>query len=116
MNRSIKFRAWHIAEKHWLTESELQNSDRVPVISHGDHFELDDTVNVIYCQFTGLLDENSKEVFEGDIVSSQWGNLEIKWSNQFACFTPSIVSMVSGYVEFEVIGNIFENPELLPKT
>lgn len=68
-------------------------------------------------QFTGLLDKNGKEIFEGDVVEiDRWKTDAAKlnpirevvkyWSNAF-------LPVAHGDEKFEVIGNIYENPELL---
>ena len=76
-------------------------------------------------QSTGLVDKNGKEIFEGDIVNITKGfdnfmdevfydeelcSIRLKgYSNDYCDFADWIRE---GF-EFEVIGNIYENPELL---
>ena len=76
-------------------------------------------------QWTGLLDKNDDEIYEGDIVkfipSGEYGkvttfgksqNLGIEWENsKTAFFTPMFYLGCES--ELEIIGNIYENPELL---
>ncbi len=75
---------------------------------------------VILMQFTGLLDKLGREIYEGDIVKHPWlskgkddeyGIIEFKndayfhhWVIEFGCWDDK---------EFEIIGNIHENPDLL---
>ena len=84
--------------------------------------------NMIVMQSTGLKDKNGREVFEGDIF--QWSFAvdtykgEVKWWPDRAGFgLPSMIaSNRNGFMmldsrialEGEVIGNIYENPDLLP--
>lgn len=84
-------------------------------------------------QFTGLKDKNGKEVFDGDVVKAhRFGfdgnetdiefNGTIKYRPDGACFVISandgdiLVKDTTHFEEpcIEVIGNIYENPELLP--
>lgn len=78
------------------------------------------------CQCTGLKDKNGKLIWENDIVKDEHGNLyKAFWQNNYYQFSWICVSseiFQSGikwdlYVmrsfEIEVIGNIFDNPELL---
>lgn len=82
-------------------------------------------------QFTGLLDKNGKEIYEGDIVKMmrdpivpQYAICEVKWRDEYAGFNFSHVRLEnitnlgegwspSTHKGWEVIGNIYQSPELL---
>lgn len=72
-------------------------------------------------QYTGILDKNKKEIYEGDIVKDAWGiNMLVKYINTgfYLCRknTNGEYSKISNWRNLqtkEVIGNIYDNPELL---
>lgn len=72
-------------------------------------------------QYTGLTDKNGKKIFEGDILKAHHNDypylvsyeecrfkIEDKWGNRIKMTQNAI-----NWFEVEVIGNIFDNPELL---
>jgi len=72
--------------------------------------------NLIQC--TGLKDKNGKLIYEGDILKSSRGNTRVDFDNIEACFGVSNFLTVTPFAvllnqEWEVIGNIYENKELL---
>lgn len=78
--------------------------------------------NPIIVQSTGLLDKNGKEIYEGDILKTIDEVVKIYLNTAMACFdiefvggdTESLVPAMGEWDEIrnEVIGNIYENPEL----
>lgn len=74
----------------------------------------------ILMQYTGLKDKNGKEIYEGDIVDFGEGvNLAIQWawnSYNFAGKGDWDITNHDPEIEFEVIGNIYENQNLLTLT
>lgn len=66
-------------------------------------------------QYTGLTDKNGVKIFEGDIVEYEGIRYSINYLPHYARFSavkPNTVFCVFAYQRGEVIGNIYDNPEL----
>ena len=89
------FCIWERAYLCWGTTNSVPNMEEV----------LPETV----CQFTGLYDKNGRKIFEGDIMRNA-GNVVEFYGGDFCINGDSPLSYWTGT---EVIGNIYDNPELL---
>jgi len=108
--REIRFRAWDKKNKIMLTEVGVMDNKAVK-LEDGEWGELLFFSGLIIMQYTGLSDKNGKEIYEGDIIKIK-ENHEVVFRG--GCFM--ILNFpVSFYRknDIEVIGNVWENPELL---
>lgn len=82
--------------------------------------------SIVFLQYTGLKDKDGKEIYEGDIVkytTLYYGKekthlTEVKWTDNIendSFGEPYTVGYAIYGMDWEVIGNIYENPDLLPK-
>ena len=128
--KDIKFRAWDIAAKKMRVVTQLffEDGDLTQVNTKTSGW-LNAKDEVVLVQFTGLTDKNGKEIYEGDIVrggelEGDHGSVvyEIAYNEggDYPAFdlkgwrgeTNGICFFINdAYIE--VIGNIYENPELL---
>lgn len=119
-----KFRAWDKINKGMRSVEEI-NFNRGEFESIGyDITCLLGADKVALMQSTGLKDKNGKEIFEGDVVDYKGRKAIIKWHGSYASFIYRFVDELQerasdweplflACYHFEVIGNIYENPELL---
>lgn len=117
-----KFRAWYTPFKGKKFGQEMIRGRAGSLISHAEM----SPDNYVLMQSTGLKDKNSVEVFQGDIVRCTRGcPHEVVWLQEYAGMyvggMPAwyLSGLSEGYAwtgEEEIIGNIYENPELLEPT
>jgi len=108
--REIKFRAWDKDEKEMIYGMNkcLMNWDG---LQHNVNKFFDGFIPVM--QYTGLEDINGGEIYEGDIV---WdGSVARKIEFKSGCFLAVIKqgTYLHAIDNLEIIGNIYENPELM---
>lgn len=120
--REIKFRVWNPATKKVVYDANEINlgSNVVAEIEHGSlkaeyMCENESWESAEIMQYTGIEDTNGKPIYEGDIVAYQWNGMERE--------THAVQSIFWAWQEYlngklptiaKVIGNVHENPELVP--
>ena len=121
-----RYRAWHrelgrmmLIKNMWFQDGsveELELNDTVMndyITAYPDEIEL--------MQSTGLFDKNNKEIFEGDILGTKDGLLDgiVEYRTDLGMWTNSLIRynnferLCSVASDREILGNIYENPELL---
>lgn len=125
-----KFRVWlpdPDVERMLRVKALVYESDKTRcVCGYAYDFYLEDEDATIM-QSTGLLDKNGKEIFEGDVVDYNGRKAIVNWHSSYASFIYRFVDelhkrnaewnpLYLAYYHFEVVGNKFENPELLEVT
>jgi len=117
MSRELKFRAWYekrMSLPFTLLEDKAKFEDGV--ILHRSSMGIAEIM-----QFTGLHDKNGKEIWEGDVIDIHGDRYEVRqdksgaWIyDEFKAFPKTgIISWDMLSSEIEVLGNIYESPELL---
>jgi uncharacterized phage protein (TIGR01671 family) len=126
MQREIKFRGWNASSKLIV--------DNVMSLTKSSHLRSNHyspSMGMIACdevmQFTGLFDKNGKEIYEGDIITIYGYEMNYEIIFKSGCFGFEVINPINKisynfatfknidqeYVDCEVLGNIFENPDLL---
>jgi uncharacterized phage protein (TIGR01671 family) len=138
--REIKFRAWLKGNEDFDEEDDFKGAMVGYTGEHCDAkrqvgFVMDcdsdmDLDDYIWMQFTGLKDKNGKDIYESDIVFAELvrrdetvkENIVVTYNPNYgfqpfhSCYGCGSGMLYSSYfVECEVVGNIYENPELLEK-
>jgi len=122
--REIKFRAWDKVFKRMILWEDIVPANPTLGDMLHDRYE--------WLEYTGLKDKNGIEIYEGDIVKEYrvklYGTIEemtdrtsvirtvpVKWDDEELCVMvgDSRIGVYWCWCNLEVIGNIYENPELL---
>lgn len=87
MNRKLKFRIYNTTRKEFsfleLFNGKNANIHTTPDVERSSNFEHPQ-------EFTGLLDKNKKEIYEGDFVSDKKTIFKVEWNQQQSGFWTSI--------------------------
>jgi uncharacterized phage protein (TIGR01671 family) len=135
--RPIEFRVWTgkrmlYQEKQYLASFIRRVVPEIILDHGGEAFSQHESylpnggvIDEYLLQYTGLLDKNGKKIFEGDIVrnddiTTRGDNLSVTgtvmWANNYPGFIIQNLEKSGAFVvheQWEVIGNIYENSELL---
>jgi uncharacterized phage protein (TIGR01671 family) len=125
--REIKFRVWSKDRKMFVMDG-MSVEDIQEDATHSVHLPmLIKQEECVWQQYTGLKDRNGQEIYEGDLINFSWQaghkefyeckNQEVFYNNESASFVfgKDKICMLDRvvYDTLEVVGNVFENPELL---
>lgn len=122
MKREIKFRAWQSKEKKMYVQGDTVDENRKvfwDIWENNSH--ISDPM-----QFTGLIDKNGKEIYEDDWCTAKFrtkngiqvvqGRIimdEFMWCIDCTGCVGDDIFSINRLHDFEIIGNIYENPERL---
>ena len=133
--REISFRGKDSITKRWVYGALVQQQDdllkeKAFIISYSNYQFGDFSEAVMHeidantaGQYTGFVDKKSKKIFEGDIVSiynSKAFLFAVAWNDNhyiLKCTTngvsDNILNVIESPEDVEVVGNIYDNPELI---
>ena len=118
--RELKFRVWSEEDKEYRTDCDVfrlfHGKTGCPATIYNDEGD-----KFIIEQYTGLKDKNGEPIYEGDIVGFKWTKrlYVVTYRLYDASYVlendewEEIIHLSLDKDDFEVVGNIHENPELL---
>ena len=128
--REILFRGKRTDNGEWIEGFYSHSGDKTYIIFDNgfaiSYFKMKEVLPETVGQFTGLTDKNGKKIFEGDIVEftdkyRRKGRSDIvfedfKWKYRWRYYGENPIVWIGidvSSTKFEVIGNIYDNPDLL---
>ena len=117
--REIKFRAWDKINKEIFNVESINFQERKVYKDTVSYRKFND---IELMQYTGLKDKNNKEIYDGDILSDgndekpykvifENGSFRAEFEGDFEEYSFDLINIVAQGCE--VVGNIYENPELI---
>lgn len=117
-----KYRAWDSYDEKMVAVLSIDFENKVAYVEqeNGDRYDIHFD-NLKFMQSTGLKDKNGVEIFEGDIFAEGFGRYVVAWEDKGARWALKFVHDfedafhlgIRNSEEMTLIGNIYENPELL---
>ncbi|MGP1429548.1 MAG: YopX family protein [Fusobacterium sp.] len=122
--REIKFRCWDRFKQRWsnykINDGTVYFMDKNTGVWYGSYNKRYKDFNLMQC--AGLNDKNDREIYEGDILSDgnnkkpykvifENGSFRAEFEGDFEEYSFDLIDVV--VQGCEVVGNIYENPELM---
>lgn len=123
---NIKFKAKRLDNGEWVEGSLIRSTDGIKERAYiVDNFSSMNDYSIIgvapstVCQFTGCIDKNGKEIYEGDILRYNNSTFAVEWSENLGAFTLRAIrekgkcddiplGVILKYIRFIIIGNIHD--------
>jgi uncharacterized phage protein (TIGR01671 family) len=132
MNPDLKYRIWNNSCKYYVqsVNGGIAIFDLLRLINYFTSNNITNIDNFVFQRYTGLKDKDGKEIYEGDLLKRPDDSLpnffEVYWNTQAAKFNTRVIQKHSKSIavmpvpmehlsRLEILGNIFESPELLVK-
>ena len=118
MSDRFKFRVWDGVSNKYIDKGVLLRCGDLAIPTMKNDYDLN-PVDGCYLkeQCTGLKDKNGKLIYENDLLKDYNGIWQVKWHNEegaFYIWNKKRDFYLSPFIgEYEIVGNIHENPELL---
>ena len=139
MSRPIEFRAWTSHTMMYQDNQYLGSFIRRVVMQvmldraideprdHESYLPAGTTIDDYLLQYTGRTDANSKKIFDGDLLEAKdywgegdyaevvWNEAQLQWylTRNRSLHTPLRTPFADEHVPFAIVGNIYENPDML---
>ena len=125
MNERYEFKVWH-KDKHYMYKNVAVGVGDNKIgyrLSGKSRYSWENTEEIVILQYTGFIDSKGKKIFDGDILkfgTSKTYLMSVHWREyKFVFKKKGSTKLVDKFSQWNkignvlVLGNIYENPELL---